>query len=205
MLLGKVDEQSEQGLAFRLLVGYRWISLLPPLIWLTLSSVRPTTGWWILTVSVGLRLLLTLAVAPINRLLLRKPWLLIFDLLFSAGLVWYTGAEHSPYYLYSLAPILAAAFFFRMRGGLLAATVYSLFYLSMLVMPRPLASPFNIPGAISQIISFFLIGAIFGYPSLLLQRLRKAHTELGTRNIELARRNRDLDLLHQLSLAMQLM
>ncbi len=59
------------------------------------------------------------------------------------------------------------------------------------------------PVAVGQIISFFLIGVIFGYPSLLLQRLRHTHTELTSRNAELSQRNRDLDLLHKLSLVMQ--
>lgn len=200
------DVRAEQNLAFRLLVGYRWLSLLPPLIWLTMPAPRATsvTDWWSLALVAGLTLGLSLAAPPINRLLLRQPGLLIIDLLLSAGLVWYTHVEHSPYYLYSLAPILAAAFFFRIRGGLLAATVYASFYLlAMLVSPRPPELPLSIPVAVGQIISFFLIGVIFGYPSLLLQRLRQAHIELTRRNDELSQRNRDLDLLHKLSLVMQ--
>lgn len=198
--------QAEQKLAFRLLVGYRWISLLPPLLWLSMSArtTRPGYAAWALSFAMGLTLLLTLRSAPINHGLLRRPWLLLFDLLPSAVLVWYTGAERSPYYLYSLAPILAAAFFFRIRGGLLAATVYTLFYVSlMFVAPRPGEAVTNIPSAVGQVISFFLIGASFGYPSQLLQRLRNAHDELAERNVQLSRRNRDLDLLYELTLIMQ--
>jgi signal transduction histidine kinase len=130
--------------------------------------------------------------------------LLGLDLLISALLVGYTGLEHSPYYLYSLAPILAAAFFFRIRGGLLAAAGYSLFYLAALwLIPPSLASPFSLPEMIGELISFFLIGAIFGYPSLLVQRLRQAHADLAVKNEELSTRNRDLHLLQELSLVMQ--
>lgn len=200
------DVRVEQNLTFRLLVGYRWISLLPPLIWLTMPApgVASATGWWLLALVVGLSLSLTLTTRPINRVLLHQPGLLVFDLLFSALLIWYTGAERSPYYLYSLAPLLAAAFFFRIWGGLLAAAVYASFYLLVVLLaPRSPELPLSIPIAVGQIISFFLIGAIFGYPSLLLQRLRQTHTELALRNDELSRRNRDLDLLHQLSLVMQ--
>lgn len=200
------DVQAEQSLTFRLLVGYRWISLLPPLIGLSLSTQGPATlyGWGALALAVGLTLFLTLAAASVNRVLLRHAWLLIFDLLFSALLIGYSGAEHSLYYLYSLAPILAAAFFFRIRGGLLAAAVYTSFYLLLVWgAPRSIESALRIPQAVSQIISFFLIGTIFGYPSRLLQRLRNTHTELAARNTELSQRNRDLNLLHELSLAMQ--
>ncbi len=150
MLKTKMDVQSEQNLTFRLLVGYRWISLLPPLIWLIVfpHSVTPTTGWWALAFSASLTLFLTLAVAPTKRLLLHRPWLLVFDLLLSAVLVWYTGVEHSPYYLYSLAPILAAAFFFRIQGGLLAAAVYTCFYLLFV---------FLAPRSSEQLVSSFMV------------------------------------------------
>ncbi len=206
MVNTKMDTQSEQRLMFHLLVGYRWISLLPPLIWLLLFPLTgvSTTGWLVLAVSVALTLLLTLTAVAVNRLLLHRPWLLVFDLFLAAVLVWYTGAERSPYYLYSLAPILAAAFFFRIRGGLVAAAVYSGFYLVVVfTAPRLPEQTVNTLVVIAQYISFFLIGAIFGYPSLLLQRLRTAHTELTHRNTKLSQSNRDLKLLHELSLAMQ--
>lgn len=200
------DVRAEENLTFRLLVGYRWISLLPPLIWLTMAvpGAASAAGWWLLALAASLTLSLTLAARPINRLILRQPGLLVFDLLFSAGLIWHTDAERSPYYLYSLAPLLAAAFFFHIRGGLLAAAVYASFYLLVVLLaPHSPGSPLNIPVTVGQIISFFLIGAIFGYPSVLLQRLRHTYTELALKNAELLQRNRDLDLLHKLSLAMQ--
>jgi signal transduction histidine kinase len=198
--------QAERKLTFRLLVGYRWISLLPPLLWLTTTAPGQILSyvWWTLAFAVGLTLLLTLAAAPINRGLLRHPWLLLFDLLASALLVWYTGAEHSPYYLYSLAPILAAAFFFGVQGGFLAASGYTLLYLPLTWLAvRPPQLSLDMPGAAGQVISFFLIGASFGYLSQLLQRLRAAHAKLADGNTELSRRNRDLDLLYQLTLIMQ--
>ena len=110
-MTGSMPVQYEQKLTFRLLVGYRWVSLLPPLLGLLLfSTPRPLTAMaTCLLLATGLTLALTLAVTPINHLLMQRPWLLLFDLLVSAGLVWYTGPERSPYYLYSLAPILAAA------------------------------------------------------------------------------------------------
>lgn len=200
------DVKAEQDLAFRLLLGYRWISLLPPLIWLALldPASAPRQAWLTLALVAGLTLLLSLTATAVNRLLLRQPWLLVFDLLLSAGLVWSTGVERSPYYFYSLVPILAAAFFFRIRGGLLVAAIYTLFYVPLVFLaPRPVEPALNLPNVVGQVISFFLIGTIFGYPSLLLQRLRQAHAELEARNRELSHRNRDLDLLHDLALIMQ--
>ena len=204
-MTGSMPVQYEQKLTFRLLVGYRWVSLLPPLLGLLLfSTPRPLTAMaTCLLLATGLTLALTLAVTPINHLLMQRPWLLLFDLLVSAGLVWYTGPERSPYYLYSLAPILAAAYFFGIRGGVTAAAVYSLLYGLALLLNSLIAAPVSLPAALSQVMSFFLIGAIFGYPTRLLKRLYQAHTDLAAKNTELSERNRDLDLLRELSLVMQ--
>ncbi|MCB0214247.1 MAG: hypothetical protein KDJ52_33220 [Anaerolineae bacterium] len=204
-MTGSMPVQYEQKLTFRLLVGYRWVSLLPPLLGLLLfSTPRPLPAMAAcLLLATGLTLALTLAVAPLNQLLVQRPWLLLFDLLVSVSLVWYTGPERSPYYMYSLAPILAAAYFFGIRGGVTAAAVYSLLYGLALLLNSLFAAPVNLPAALGQVISFFLIGAIFGYPTRLLKRLYQAHTELAAKNETLSERNRDLDLLRELSLVMQ--
>lgn len=201
---GLLPVQYEQKLTFRLLVGYRWVSLLLPLMVLVFSSLATLPLMLpVLLLAVGLTLGLTLAVTPLNRWLVQHPWLLGVDLLISIGLVWSTDLEQSPYYLYSLAPILAAAFFFGIRGGVTAAAVYTLFYGLALLANILLTTPVNLSGALIQVMSFFLIGAIFGYPTHLLQRLFHAHTELAAKNDELSTRNRDLDLLRELSLVMQ--
>lgn len=194
------DVHTERALIFRLLVGYRWLSLLPPLIVLLWLPVAAPAGWLLLGVAGFFTLGLTLTTKPINRRLLRYPWLLGIDLLLSALLTGLTGVEHSPYYLYSLAPLLAAAYFFHIRGGLVAAGLYALLYLGVLLV-QP--ASFELLSVTSQLISFLLIGAIFGYPSRLTQRLRQAHTQLADQNIELAQRNRELRLIQELLLVMQ--
>lgn len=195
----------EQQLTFRLLVSYRWVSLLPPLIWLFIFATPVDLPGMagVLVIAAGLTLGLTLTATSLNRRLVQHSWLLGFDLLVSAGFVWSTGLEQSPYYLYSLAPILAASFFFGIRGGVTAAAVYSLFYGLALLFNALSSAPLNLPGVLIQLISFFLIGAIFGYPTHLLQHLYQAHIELTAKNQELSERNRDLDLLRELSLVMQ--
>lgn len=195
--------RTAKGLTFRLLIGYRWISLLLPLIWLLIPRpVGTSVGEWLaLAVAAGLTLTLTLSAATANRLLLQFPWLLGLDLALSVVLVAYTGVERSPYYLYSLAPILAAAFFFEVRGGVLAGAGYSLLYLLALLLPHSATA--DVMAAVGQFISFFLIGAIFGYPARLLQQLETTHHQLEQKNAELSQRNRDLNLVRELSLVMQ--
>ncbi len=199
--LFKNTANSEQNLTFWLLLGYRWVSLLLPLLWL---AITPSMGALALLLAAsGLTLAVTLTTRHANRLLLRHPWLLGLDLALTAGLVWATGLEHSPYYLYSLAPILAAAFFFQIRGGLLAAATYGLFFIVAAFLPRTTPQPADIVAMLGHLFSFFLIGVIFGYPAHLLQRLTQTHTELTAKNDELQQRNRDLSLVRELSLVMQ--
>ncbi|GAB4426712.1 MAG: hypothetical protein Kow0031_06530 [Anaerolineae bacterium] len=192
---------SEQNLTFWLLTGYRWVSLLLPLLWVV--TTPSAAGLALLLLAAGLTLALTLAARRASQLLLRHPWLMAFDLALSAGLVWATGLEHSPYYLYSLAPILAAAFFFQIRGGLLAAATYCAFYMLAALLPRTTDHPADAVAIASHLFSFLLIGAIFGYPARLLQRLTQTHTQLTAKNDELQQRNRDLSLVRELSLVMQ--
>jgi len=73
----------------------------------------------------------------------------------------------------------------------------------VLVLPRGSVAGVDISTVVGQGISFFLIGLIFGYPSQLLQKLHQTHAELAAKNLQLARRNRDLHLMQELSLVMQ--
>lgn len=200
-LFQKNAVHSEQNITFWLLVGYRWISLLLPLLWVIITPTLP--GLILLLIATTLTLSLTVFVGRVNYLLLRHPWLLGFDLALAATLVWATGLEHSPYYLYSLAPILAAAFFFQTRGGLLAAAVYCVFFILAALLPRTTDHPADAVAIAGHLVSFLLIGAIFGYPAYLLQQLTGTHTELSVKNDELQQRNRDLSLVRELSLVMQ--
>lgn len=199
--LFKNTVNSEQNITFWLLVGYRWVSLLLPLLWLIINPSLPAL--MLLLVAIALTLTLTLPAANVNRLMLRHPWLLAFDLVLAAALVWATGMEHSPYYLYSLAPILAAAFIFQTKGGVLAAATYGGFFIVAAFLPRTTTHPVDAVAIVGHLVSFLLIGAIFGYISHLLQRLTKTHTELFAKNEELRQRNRDLSLVRELSLVMQ--
>lgn len=192
---------SEQNITFWLLVGYRWISLLLPFLWLIITPATPAL--MLLLVAATLTLTLTMSANSVNRLLLHHPWLLVFDLALAAALVWATGVEHSPYYLYSLAPILAAAFFFQIRGGLFAAVTYCGFFIIAALLPRTTDHPADVVAIVGHLVSFLLIGAIFGYPAYLLQQLTHTHTELFAKNDQLQQRNRDLSLVRELSLVMQ--
>jgi signal transduction histidine kinase len=178
---------------FWLLVAYRWFSLIPPILTLvagwpdnqTLSAVA-------LGGAVVANLFITLFAAQLNATLQRRPWLIVVDLLFCALLAGLTNGWNTPYYLYTFSPLLAAAFFFYLPGAVLASTGMAAL---LIVAGLPTAEP-NVLRLVAEVMGFFLIGGAFGYATTLLSRLRSSHAHLD-------RALRDLEVIHQLTLAMQ--
>jgi signal transduction histidine kinase len=195
------DTHSEERFIFNLLLGYRWASLILPLAWLIIAPTGIALFAFLATA--GLSLYLTPFAGRAGQAAEHQLRLSGFDLVVAAVVVWLTGAAQSPYYLYSLAPILTAAFFFHIRGGLIAAVVYSGLYLVACAIPRPANAVPEVNNIVGQMLSFFLIGGIFGYASHMIERLHRTRREMAQKNNELVKRNRDLRLVRELSLVMQ--
>lgn len=179
---------------YKLLVLYRWFSLAPALILLQWGDIaHQTLSLALLLAAAGSTLLITLFPARLNHWLRRWPPLLVVDLAYCLTIVALSGGSRSPYYLFSLSPVLAGAFFFHVRGGLLMATAFATLYLPASLAGR---ATLDVPAFIAQIAGVYLIGGIFGYqPSL--------HDQLSTTHSELARTHRDLEVIHELTLSMQ--
>ncbi len=210
----ELKTQPHHRRVFLFLVAYRWASLLPAL-WL-LRPERDTAFTHIspvpvLAVAAGITLLITVFHRPLNRLLLERPYLLGIDMLFVAGLLAISGTTHSPYYLYALSPLLAAAFFFQMRGALIAAGAFTPLYLLALIAERRLYSiPAQPEVLFTQLAGIWLIAVLFGYPSVLLKRLQHAHDALAAARDDLTRQNNklaaahhQLEIIHDLTISLQ--
>jgi hypothetical protein len=116
------DQLTDPRRIFILLILYRWISLIPPLVLLAVLLVageewRPSVV--ALGLAVSLNLLISLYHRPLNRDVTRFPWLLAIDLILVAVVVALSGRWRTPYYLYALSPLLASAFFFQLRGAMI--------------------------------------------------------------------------------------
>jgi len=200
------DVSSYRETTFRFMVFYRWLALVAALLLtLFLSGGRNLAPPLIIAgVTVAYTLAITLTSRPLNRLLCQYPPLLGVDLIFVGGLLAVTGGWHSPYYLYALSPILAAAFFFQWRGSFIAASVLAVLFgaelwwqwLSFEILPA-----WEI--ALTYLTSFYLIGIIFSYPATLLRRLRQVHHDLRIRNVDLSRAHQELQIIHDLTRTMQ--
>ncbi|MCO6451883.1 MAG: GAF domain-containing sensor histidine kinase [Caldilineales bacterium] len=202
-----LERSVQRQRVFRYLLVLRWTTLVPVLAAILAPSPATAASSALtqaLLLAIVINAALTLFQKQINSLLNAYPILLGIDLLLTAFLVWTTGAEASPFYLYSLTPILGAAYFFRIRGGLITALCYTALYLAAVFMlPPQVAGEINLSLAVGQMIGFFVIALVFGYASQLLAELQHTHDELTASNAELSRRNRDLHLLQSLTLLLQ--
>lgn len=201
-----INTLAQRETTFRFMVFYRWLALGAALL-LTIfipnfrMIISPLV---IVTITIIYTLILTLASRPINHWLRRYPLLLGLDLGFVGGLLALTGGWHSPYYLYALSPILAAAFFFLLRGALISATVMAIFFAAGLWWQWVYFE--TVPTweiALTYLIGFYLIGVLFSYPATLLRQLRQAHRDLQTRNMDLSRAHQELQIIHGLTRTMQ--
>ena len=190
---------AEEHDVFIFLLGYRWLSLLPPLAAL-LASADPEPARLVFLSACADNLLLTLLHPRVNRLVLRAPVVFCVDLIVVAVFIALTGGTSSPYYLYALSPLLAAAFFFQMRGALTTATAFTIVYAAVLGWSGAAVDWIHL---LTQVSSFFLIAILFGYPSILVERIRRDRALLAQSNATLERTNRELESIHNLALTMQ--
>jgi signal transduction histidine kinase len=170
-----------------LLLG-RWLVLLPPAVTLLHHQQHPARNVWVFGAALSSNVMLSLWHRDINRHLVRHPWLLGLDMLLVATCIALTGGTQSPYFFYATTPLLAASFFFRIRGGLLAALVFTPLYLGAAVFALRMGSgTFDGVEAFAEVLSFYGIALVFGYSAVLLERLRIASLRLQRTQEELSR------------------
>lgn len=184
---------------FTLLVLYRWASLVPPLIFFIISVAQRESVEHVLSAlgtAVFLNISISLFSRPLNRILRNRPWLLGLDLVFMAGIMALSDGWRSPYYLYALNPLLAAAFFFDWRGAILATTAFLPFYGMAVSAGVSLGGPppYGLV-VLTAVIGFYLISGTFGYAITLLSQLRAARevTEKA---------QRDVSVIHNLAVSL---
>lgn len=203
----------------RLLLLYRWASLLLPGITLLLAVTgqEPPAGIGIagniglLVAVLGVNGLLTLAREAIDRNVLRRPALLGVDLLWLTLVLALTGGERSPYILHSFSPVFAGALLFQERGGVAAGGVYALLMTAASLLSRRLEpGPLDAQQIITYGVGLLLTAPLLGYTSRLLQqsqiqaeRLKTLTRRLSASNQQLARANDQLNLIRNLTLGLE--
>ncbi|MCP5099314.1 MAG: hypothetical protein GY943_27490, partial [Chloroflexi bacterium] len=193
--LKSTDQKSADPRKIFMLVGYRWVSLIPPLTIFILTGERPFL--LALGAAIVANLLISVWSWQLNQLLRVYPSILLLDLLLMVGLMLLAGTWGGAFYLYALNPLLIAAFFFGIRGAMVATTFFLPLFIGALVMtPFPARTPAGWLLMITAVVGAYLISGIFGYASALVSRLQEAQAELS-------HTHRDLKVLHHLTVALQ--
>ena len=193
-----VENPGDPRLVFRLLILYRWISLVPPLLFIFSAEQNQGRLAILLLVSLLPNLLITFASSQLNQWVQRRPWLLLADFLLVAGCLGLSGGEQSPYYLYALSPLIAAGFFFQLRGAIVATTLFLPLYTAVLLLHFQLTNtPINWLTAVVNVTGFYLISGAFGYAAVLLHQLQDLSQEQQQANQNLAVLHNFTAALHQ--------
>lgn len=179
---------------FSLLIGYRWLSLIPPLAIFIFTNERALL--FALLFAASTNVLITIFHQQLNRTLQSQPYILLADLLLMAGLITWSSPWGASFYLYALNPLLIAAFFFGLRGAMSATTLFIPLYLITLWIGGTLNTAVNWLLLITAVVGAYLISGTFGYASTLFSKLQTAQSRL-------TQTHRDLGLLHELTLALQ--
>jgi hypothetical protein len=169
-----LSRDSHNGNMFLSLLIGRWLVLLPPAVTLLHPQQNPARTAWVFAAALCSNVMLSLWHRAINRQLVCHPWLLGLDMLSAATYIAFTGGTQSPYYFYATTPLLAASFFFKVRGGVLAALVFTPLYLVATVFAlRMSGGNFDDVEALSEVLSFYGIALVFGYSAVLLDPVRR--------------------------------
>src|SRR4028119_707741 len=132
-------DSNNENMFLSLLLG-RWLVLLPPAVTLLHEQQHPARNLWVFAAALASNVMLSLWHHDINRYLVRHSWLLGLDMALVATCIALTGGTKSPYFFYATTPLLAASFFFRIRGGMLAALLFTPLYLGAAVFSLRLSN-----------------------------------------------------------------
>lgn len=178
---------------FRLLILYRWISLIPPLLFIVLAQQNQRQLFILFAISLLPNSIITIYSSQLNRWVKRHPWLLLADFIVVASFIGFSGGSQSPYYLYALSPLIAAGFFFHLRGAIWATTLFLPLYTTVILLSSQLFNePIEWLSVVINLTGFYLISGAFGYAAVLLNQLQNISQHLS-------QSNRDLEVLHHVT------
>ncbi|HLA87956.1 MAG TPA: sensor histidine kinase [Anaerolineales bacterium] len=181
---------------FLFLVIFRWASLIPALLTLNYDNgQRLLSPLIVLGIAFFANAIVSIFNQRLNQLVVEHPYVMGIDLLFFAFMLAVSGGSHSPYYLYALSPLLAGAFFFQIRGALLASLIFTPLYLFSITF-HP-AQPSDSIILMMQLAGIWLFPMLFAYPSTLLRDINRAREELTSARDELAQKHENLETAHR--------
>lgn len=122
---------------YALFYSYRWFAWVIAGLSLTLPGQNLATlpaDAGLLVITAGLNIAATAFGTSYVRLARLRPWLLGFDVAISVALLWVSGGEVRPYFMYALSALILPGLLHGWRGGMIAACSFGLLDLATLTV-----------------------------------------------------------------------
>ena len=184
---------------FRILLIYRWGSLLPALAMLAPLSDTPTfliAPIYLLLLMTSLNIVIVFFQPLFSTIQDKIPYLLLADFIIMICLLVATGLTNSPYFLHALTPLLTAAFVLEPRYWILVTATFTTVYLVTTSQYQNAGMTVDIPQLISQISQICFFTFIIGLTTRLLSNFERNQQRLFSRNQQLSQRNSMLETQH---------
>lgn len=191
------------------LMGCRWMSLAVVLVFL-LSNIHVEvprhTVWLLLALGSIYTLALTAGRDFLPRVFSGSYAALAVDIMVCSSLLYFSGAKDSPFYLYTISPVLLAAF---LRGGWtgFATGVVSVaaYIAGTLIQGQSLGSLLHYNGVdqLTAMVAYLMVAIFFSYPSGFLRQLQERNQELEVAQGSLAEVNKSLGSVNKQLVAVQ--
>lgn len=207
----------EQQRIFRFTFILRVIGLLIALIQLLKDPTLIFNATVGITIWVSVLLYTVLLYArwqQVFNLIIRNAFFLAIDVMISALLLLLTKTLETPFYFYAYAPLISAAFFYRLRGALIVSSLLTICHASAHFINGGTIDIFSsgqFGAFIGSVSAFMVIGPMLVYPGKLIvevvkqQAIIKEKTEREAISEERARFARELhDNLAQLLTAIKI-
>lgn len=172
------DQPQEYGKLFQFFFAYRAIALAFAFIWLLFkiySGQNNYAGLGIWLLILVYTLVIYVKRQALYRLVLNKPMILAADVLISALLMNVYSASSTPFFYYSVSPIIPAAVLFRFKGATLSSTVLTIsHFVSVLTHEGSIMSFFAVdsfPLLSGQIFAYFTVGFLCIFPADMLREI----------------------------------
>ncbi len=178
---------------FTFLILYRWVNWLLAAVLLYLQATPETTTTTLIAVygsAFFYNLMFTVWPSRIERAMRRYPWLLAGDVVFCSLLIMAYGWR-SPFWIYSLSPVMLGGYMFRAWGGFISAALMAGGYGLAVSLTGYTWSELDGRGFIDShlfhFFDYFLVAIFFTYPAVLADRLRRSNAELREAQLKIER------------------
>lgn len=174
------DANIEYRQLFHFFFHYRTAALVIALVW----SIQKTSSWHGFNVAIIVLGIIACYTAILYwrrhyfySLVLKTPMLLSVDILISATLLVMFKSWDTPFFYYTVAPVLVASVLFRFKGAVFSSTILALGHLASLLVheqgPVIKAATLHFNPIFGQVMAYYFIGIMCIYPADMIAEIAR--------------------------------